>query len=183
MSEISLEPNKKIAINDRGIFVLETTKLDVMGITKLRNSFQTRIVSLRMNIQDLERKISSKKQQIANLELALKQLNTPLVDELIAQETEKIRIAKEKAEQLLKETVGSDVYDILQTRGFFKFQAKDGITYKVSKKGHVFRLQNKDWVELCVIRPSELPLPDFVLSLFLNIHEAMKKFPQKHRRW
>jgi len=181
MSELALGENKKIAINNRGIFIIETSKLNPLSIVKLRSKFQTRILSLRANIQDLQIQINQKQNEIYTLEQKLKELSTPLVDSIIEKEKERLRQIYEKAQALLKETVGDLAYNILQEKGYFKFKANDGILYKVNKYGKIYRQTGKEWKQLCIIRPSNLPLPDFILSLFVNIRENPKKYPLRRR--
>jgi len=181
MSELNLNENKKIAINDRGIYVVETRKLYPLSITKLRKKIQKRILGLRAEIQDLQIEQNRKEQQIISLEQKLKELSTPLVDSLIEQEKERLKRIREKAQELLKETVGEEVYAVLQEKGYFKFTAKDNITYKITKHGGIYRKCGKEWKQLCIIKPSDLPLPDFILSLFINIREHPKKYSLRRR--
>jgi len=111
-------------------------------------------------------------------EKLLSELNTPIVASYIEQWKEKRRLAQEKAEQLLQETLGKEVYEQLQKTKSLVFTANQ-IDYKITINGKIFRKTNNEWRELCVIHPKFLPLPDFIVALLFNIRKH--DFPLKRR--
>lgn len=172
---------KKLLINDRGVFEQETWKLTPYGVTKRRNQLQSRIVSMRTRIQDKEVEIQELKQEIEQTEKNLETLNSPAVEAYLAEEKAKQAEIQRKAQAILKECIGDEFYSKLQERKNIIFVAKDGIKYKIDIKGRVYRRIEKEWKLLCIIKPQNLPLPDFLLAMFVNLREHPKKYPLRRR--
>jgi vacuolar-type H+-ATPase subunit I/STV1 len=182
MSEIVLSEYETIAINDRGIYSVRSEKLNVRQIQKRRRTLQSRIVNKRSRIQDLQLEIKQLERQITSLEKQLEQLNSPIVQEFIRKEEEHQKEVQRKAQSLLHEVLGDSLYQKLENSKSFTFKANDGITYKIDRNGNVYRKVNKSFERLCIIRPSNLPLPDFILALFVNVREHPKKYGLRFRR-
>jgi hypothetical protein len=126
--------------------------------------------------------IQNLKAEIDQEEKNLQTLNGPLVEAYLAKEKADQEEIQRKAQTLLKECIGEELYNKLQENKKITFTAKDGITYKIEENGRVYRKVEKEWKLLCIIQPKSLPLPDFLLSLFVNIRENPSKYPLKHRR-
>lgn len=172
---------KELIINDRGVYEQETWKLTPYGITDRRRRLQLRIVRLRQKLQDEEIKILELKKTIEQEEKNIATLSSPIVETFIANEKAKQDEIQRKAQAILKECIGEELYAKLQEQKKIIFTAKDNITYKIEENGRVYRKIEKEWKLLCIIRPSNLPLPDFLLAMFINLRENPQKYPLRRR--
>jgi hypothetical protein len=165
MSQIAEQSTVTFNMNDRGIFATTTRKLTAKVILHKRARLQNKILEARDEIAVWTR-------DLENLKRELETLNRPAVNEYIA-EAERWKVeAERKAQQMLREYVGDEAYKVIQKNGYISFKAKDKLGYRVNRKGHVFRADKR----LCIIRPSELPLPDFVVAALVNVREHPGKF-------
>jgi hypothetical protein len=80
------------------------------------------------------------------------------------------------AEQILLEFFGQDIHDKFMEQRELVFEAKDGATYKINVEGTVFRKEDEGWKPVCLIRPRELPLPDFIIAAITSV----KNFPETY---
>ncbi|MFA5714770.1 MAG: hypothetical protein WC998_03450 [Candidatus Paceibacterota bacterium] len=172
---------KSLVINDRGVFEQETYMLTPYGITKRKHTVQLKIVRLRQQIQDKEMEIRNLKAEIEQEEKNLTTLNSPLVESFIAKEKAKQEEIHKKAQSILKECIGDELYTKLQANKKIIFTAKDNITYKIEDNGRVYRKVEKEYKQLCIIKPGNLPLPDFLLAMFVNLRENPSKYPLRRR--
>jgi len=172
---------KQVTINERGVFVQETQQLTAYGIIKKRKLTQNQILSLRRKIQDAQISIADMERQIKNLEEQLKTLNSPLVEAFLERDKKEKQEVQEKAQAILRELIGDTLFQELQLKKRIVFQAKDGMVYKIEINGRIYRKVGKEWQQLCIIRPRDLPLPDFLLSLFVSIRENPTKYHLRRR--
>jgi len=172
---------KTITINDRGVFVQESYRLTAHGIVKRRRLIQGQILRLRRDIQDRQLSVSNMEKELANLVEQLEALNSPLVESFLEKDRKQKEEIQRKAQAILRELVGDRLFEELELKKRIIFTAKDGMTYKIESNGNVFRKVNKQWQRLCIIRPNDLPLPDFVLSLFFSIKENPKNYQLRRR--
>lgn len=172
---------KNLVINDRGMFETETYKLTPHGVTMRRNRIQKRILSLRRKVQDKEVEIHEMQAEIEQEEKNLQLLNGPLIEAYLAKEKAAQEEIQRKAQDILKECIGEELYGKLQENKKIMFTAKDGMTYKIEDNGKVCRRVEKEWKQLCIIRPGNLPLPDFLLAMFVNLRENPAKYPFRRR--
>jgi predicted DCC family thiol-disulfide oxidoreductase YuxK len=172
---------KKITINDRGVFLTETYPLSPFAIEKKRRQIQLEILRLKRDIQDAEILITNKQKQILNSESTLKDLLTPFVEAFIQKAKQERLENYEKAQKLLQECIGDDLFKVLQERKRIIFMAKDGMTYKLKITGAIYRKIDKEWRQLCIIRPTQLPFPDFLLSLFTSVREKPQSYTLRRR--
>jgi hypothetical protein len=172
---------KNLVINDRGVFEQETYMLTPYGVTKRRRTIQLKIVRLKQQIQDEEMKIHDLKIEIEQAEKNLTTLNSPLVESFLQKEKVKQEEIQNKSQQILKECIGDELYAKLQANKKIIFTAKDNITYKIEDNGKVYRKIEKEYKQLCIIKPGNLPLPDFLLAMFVNLRENPQKYPLRRR--
>jgi predicted RNase H-like nuclease (RuvC/YqgF family) len=170
--------SEDITINEKGIYRTTHEYLSPLQVLNLRKRLQTRLVNLRTEIQNLQSQISEKEKLILKYERELKELSTPIVDSYIQVWIEKRKGADRKADELLQEVLGKEVYQLLKKSKYLVFSDK-GIHYKITDKGQIYRKENNEWRQLCVIRPKYLPLPDFIISLLFNVQN--KQFPFRRR--
>jgi len=173
---------KKLSINNNGVYETETCQLTPYGIERRRARLQIRIISTRHKIQDVYLKINSLEKELANAEEQLKLLNSPIVEILLQKHKQEQAEIEAKSQQILRELIGDDLYGELQTRKSMIFTAKDNLTYKIEQCGKIYRRIGKDWEQLCIIRPSELPLPDFITALFFCVKEQPHQYKVRYRR-
>jgi len=180
MNEVTLtdpeDPERRIdvAVNDRGFFIISRRKLTDKQIINKRRRLQDTIIQLRDEM-------ILKQQRISKLEETLQLLNSPVVDEYIKDFQKKWREADEKAHALLKEYVGETAYQKIMKEGHLSFTAKDGMIYKIDREGKVYRKGSKGFNRLCIIRIKDLPLPDFIMSLLVNVKQNPRRFPLVRR--
>lgn len=172
---------KTLVINDKGVYEQETYKLTPYGVTVRRNRIQNRILSLRGKVQDKEIEIQNLKAEIEQEEKSLQLLNGPLIEAYLVKEKVAQEEIQRKAQDVLKECIGEELYGKLQENKKIMFTAKDGMTYKIENNGKVYRKVEKEWKLLCIIRPGNLPLPDFLLAMFVNLRENPAKYPLRRR--
>jgi len=122
--------------------------------------------------------ISRNKRRIQDLEKELQALNSPTVVDYVKQEMAKRKQIELKAQQILRECIGNEEFEKLLTKGYLTFKAKDGLTYKITSKGSVYRKSGSSFERLCIIKPQNLPLPDFILAVLTSI----KQRPKRYRR-
>lgn len=170
--------SENITINEKGIFRTKYEYLSPLQVLNLRKRLQTRLVNLRTEIQTLQVEISEKEKMIVKYGQELKELNSPVIESYIKLWIEKRKEAEQKADELLQEVLGKEVYQLLKKSKYLVF-SNHGIDYKITDKGQLYRKDNNEWRQLCVIRPKYLPLPDFVISLLFNVQN--KQFPFRRR--
>jgi hypothetical protein len=166
MSQTAEQSTVTFNMNDRGIFATTTRKVTARGILHKRAHLQTLILDARKNVAYWCREVERLTKELA-------ELNRPTVDKYIAEAERRKVEAERKAQQILREYVGENAYKAIQKNGYISFKAKDKLGYRINRKGHVFRGDKR----LCIIRPSELPLPDFVIAALVNVREHPGKFP------
>ena len=174
---------KKITINNNGVYETETWQLTPFGIQRRRSRLQTKIVSLRRKIQDKQLEINRFQKEILATEEQLKILNSPIIEAVLQKHAQEQKEIEAKSQEILRELVGEDLYQELQTRKTLIFTAKDNLTYKIEQNGKIYRRVGKEWEQLCIVRPQDLPLPDFITSLFFCVKENPTNYKMRHRRW
>ncbi len=167
---------REIGINDRGVYERQTILLSTKTIMKRRRLLQNRIVGHRGKIQDLQSSIVNKEAEIKNLEEQLRFLNSDVVNEYLHRKQVDEQEIQFKAQTILRECIGDEIYNKLKEKKWVTFTAKDGLTYKLEEKGKIYRKVNNDWKLLCIIKPQSLPLPDFLLALFVSVKENPTKY-------
>jgi polyhydroxyalkanoate synthesis regulator phasin len=173
---------KKISINNNGVFDTETWQLTPYGIQRRLAVLQTRIISRRRKIQDKQMDINRLGKEIISLEEQLKVLNSPIVDSILQKYEQDQKDIEAKSQQILRELIGEELYQQLQTKKSLIFTAKDNLTYKIEQNGKICRRVGKNWEQLCIVRPQDLPLPDFITALFFCVKEHPSDYPLRHRR-
>lgn len=173
---------KKITINNNGVFETETWQLTPFGIQKRRSRLQNKIISLRRKIQNCQLEINRFQKEILNVEANLKILNSPIVEAILQKHNQERKEIDVRSQQILKELVGEELYNQLQLKKSLIFTAKDNLTYKIEQNGKIYRKVAENWERLCIVRPQDLPLPDFITSLFFCIKENPSQYRLRHRR-
>ena len=173
---------KNLIVNDRGIFEQESPRLvPISTLSKRRRQLERRILWLRGAIQDAEIGIAEKQRELMEVEEQRKFMDSPTVQGYIAKEKQRLADIQAKAQAALKECIGDELYAKLQEQKRIIFTASDNLTYKIESTGRVYRRVEKEWKLLCIIRPQNLPLPDFLLAMFVNLREHPAKYPLRRR--
>jgi len=172
---------KQITVNDRGVFLQTTVLLTIRQILKRRRIIENQILRLHEKIQNSQNLIKQREREICDLEEQRKGLYTPLVEAFILKQKQEENEIKQKAQNLLHELIGDELFEELTIHKRIIFTAKDGGTYKIESNGKIYRRSGKEWNQLCIIRPKDLPLPDFLLSLFVSIREHPTSYSLRHR--
>ena len=175
MSETILSQDKKVTINQQGVFVTQVKKLHPNTIKKRRIILNRTIQRRQLNIQQAQQELFDAKQE-------LKELSNPIVNEYLKQYAKELSQKDEKAKELLKEFVGEPTYRLLEKQHKIQFKAEDGGSYKIDWKGRIFRKTKNGFEKLCIIRPHALPLPDFIMALLVNVKNHPKKYNLRRRR-
>jgi len=136
--------------------------------------------------QALQREIDTLNKQL----LALTSESVKALLEEAEREEEKRKLEKHlaylNAEQIMKQFFSPAAYEQFMTEGEHVFFADDGHAYKITRSGTVFREETKNgastWVPICLIRPRELPLPDFIVAAITSVkHQPQAYQPQRGR--
>jgi len=90
-------------------------------------------------------------------------------------------IAQLNAEQIMLEFFGQDAHDKFIEERQFIFDAKDGETYKITPEGTVFKQKENEWQPICLIRPHELPLPDFIVAAITSVKTQPEVYQPQRR--
>jgi len=104
------------------------------------------------------------KPTVLNSEEFQKWLNEQRVDEVEAHA---------KAEDFMREYLGLEAYAQLMEKGELLFEVQKE-EWKITRYGLVYRKQDETFNPVCVIRPKELPIPDFVVSALTTLKENPK---------
>jgi len=95
-------------------------------------------------------------------------------------------LAHMSAEEIMREFFGQTAYEEFMKAGEYLFTAVNGETYKINISGTVFREEIKEnernWVPVCLIRPRELPLPDFLLAALVSVKQQPTAYQPVGRR-
>jgi len=168
-----------IEIDEKGVYLVKTAKLSPRQIADKRKRIESRIAYYYRTNQEHADLIERNKKRIQNLETQRTELNDPMVTSIINAYVEKRRFAQMKAEEFLEEFLGQEVYDKLKKNRYITFLSKDKQTYKIDLKGFVYRKRGSDFERLCLIRPKDLPLPDFITSAITTVKEQPHKFTRR----
>jgi hypothetical protein len=173
---------KNLIVNDRGIFEQESPQLVPLStLSKRRRQLERRILWLRGAIQDAEISTVERKRELAEAEEQRRFMDSSVIQGYIAKEKQRLVDIQAKAQAVLKECIGDELYAKLQEQKRIIFTATDNLTYKIENNGRVYRRVEKEWKLLCIIRPQNLPLPDFLLAMFVNLREHPTKYPLRRR--
>jgi len=93
----------------------------------------------------------------------------------------KRHIAQLNAEQIMLEFFGQDAHDKFMEERQYIFGAKDGETYKITPEGTVFKQKDHEWEPICLIRPRELPLPDFIVAAITSVKTQPERYQEVRR--
>ena len=156
----------KITMNEKGLFLARERKMTARGIHNIRVRLQNDIIHARERSQFWTHEIEILKEDV-------KEINSPVVNDYLADLERTKHEAEAKSQQLLHDFIGEQAYKELLAVGKISFVGNDGLKYQVNSRGHVFRGGRR----LCIIRPTELPLPDFVVAALVNVREHPNKFP------
>lgn len=171
-----------LQINEKGLYITETRYLSLPQIQFRKHNLEQRVIRIRDRIADLKLTTHSEEKKLEQSQSELAKLSCPEVQNYVIKLQKERAEAEAKALALLKEVVGKELFATLQEKTWCSFTANDGGTYKITSRGHVFRKINNEWKKLCIIRPQELPLPDFVLAALINVREQPKKYALRFRR-
>lgn len=140
-------------------------------LEKKKHQAETKSQNLQYDIDIINRKILALNSDECKklIEDAEKQKNLRLL---------KRHIGQLNAEQIMLEFFGQDAHDKFLEERQYVFKAKDDETYKITPEGTVFREKGKEWEPICLIRPRELPLPDFIVAAITSV----KTQPEVYQR-
>ena len=161
-----------------GIFRVKYYRLAVKQIRSLRSRWTSDIFKLRREIASLNRKILAKKRIIEQKEAMINKLTEEKLHKLMEIERAKKKEIEDKANHFLRNLIGTDAFNELQTKGFFCFTGLDGKTYRLKKNGLLQVDGGHYWYECCYIKPTQLPLPDIIASVFSAVKQS-KRFSKE----
>lgn len=141
----------------------------------------SKIARLYRALQEAEDEQRSLREKINALETENKRLNSKEVLAIIKQQREQEETAYQRALDLLREHIGTEAYMQLQEKHYINWENTNGVKYKLTDKGRVFRKAGSQWEELCVIRPKSYPLPDSILAILVSVKNA-KTWPLRRIR-
>jgi len=156
-----------------GVFRVKYHRLSVNALRRLRSRWTTDVWRLRREIGELYDKIEKKKELLKVKEKLVNAITEEKIKRLVELEEKRKREAEEKALALLRDYIGEENFGKLMKQGYFVFKGLDGKTYRIKRDGKLQELYGNYWYDCCVIK-KDLPLPDFIISVFT----AAKNDPQ-----
>jgi predicted nuclease with TOPRIM domain len=136
---------------------------------------------LERTLLELDHEIRQLQEKAAKLKPELDFYNSQPVQNVLNQEKLRREESEVRAQELLRQYIGSKNFDILKHKKYLFFTANDGRKYKLSIHGDVYRDISGEWKRLCIIRPKNLPLPDVVVTVLANVKENPSKYPLRRR--
>lgn len=173
---------KQLEYQENEIIVIEKKSLTWRQITNYKSKLSGKIADYYNQLQEHEDKINSFKQKIESLEIELKKLNSKEVEEIIWKQREDEKITHQRALDLLRQHIGVEAYTELMEKHRIFWTTSNGMKYKMTDGGQVFRKEAKKWFKLCIVRPKSLPLPDSILAILVSVKNNPRKFPNVRRR-
>jgi len=176
------EDTRKVEVRHEGIFIVGERKLSLSTFKARRTRLEGQILDLQNEQRNLEHQIKKNSQTIQQLESELATFNSPEAiewmerreHELVLQRERKRKAkieANQRARQFLREYIGEKPYNQLNKKGFIEFQGKDHQTYRIDRKGGLYRHGKR----LCMIHPRNLPLPDFIVGILTTVKEVGRR--------
>jgi len=172
---------------------LVTVSLDALS----KRAWEAQLGKLQHHKYRLEKKkhqtdLSSQKYafEIASIDEQILALNSDeakkILEEVEAKKQQDIikrHIAQLNAEQIMLEFFGEEAHAKFMQEREFSFEAKDGKHYKINTEGTVFRMEeDENWKPICLIRPRELPLPDFIVAAITSVKNQPEVYQPQQRR-
>ena len=156
------------------------------------NEFQGRLEKLKRTLRNLEirrkdyltkidGKIEYTKEEIVEAEDHLLVLNSPEFQKWLDEQRMDEVQAYAKAEHFMREYLGLKVYARLMEQGELVFEVQEE-TWKITRYGLVYRKEGEQFNPVCVVRPKELPIPDFVVSALTTLKENPNAILEEQRR-
>lgn len=167
-----------MTVNDRGVFLTQSKRLSARQVRTLRNRCERETATHRQEIENKRADIAHLEQRLKALAVFHEQANSPAVEAYLKQADEEARQVKERAEKFLRDTIGDDLYAQLKRRSYIEFDSS-GRHFKMYRSGKTWEKDGTTWKWFCVIRPSDLPLPDYTAAVFANVQNRAE---QLHRR-
>lgn len=149
-----------------GIFLVRYHKLSVKALKSLRSRLLGEVIRARRELAELYDKVEAKRALILEKEQMLDKLTEDKISEFIDFEKQQQKAILEKANSFLREYIGENAFQELQQKGSLVFQGLDGKTYRIKRDGELQQGGGKFWYDMCTIKPSTLPLPDIIASVF-----------------
>ena len=172
---------KELDYRENDILIITKKSLTWRQLEHYRNNLTSRIGRLTQELVDTENKANEIKQQIKSSDDELTKLRSKEVEDIINQQKENERLANQRALDLLREHIGTKAYLELTEKHRIFWTHKD-TKYKMNDKGSVFRKEGKEWKQLCIIKPRQLPLPDSILAILVSVKDNPSRFPNRRRR-
>lgn len=155
-------------------------------LEKKKNQLDSRSQSLAYEINNLNKQILALNSEQAKKIIADAERQKELDSQKRRQEQEqrllKQHIATLNAEQIMLEFFGQEVHDKFMEERQYVFAAKDNNTYKITVEGTVFKQEEEGWKPVCLIRPHELPLPDFIIAAITSVKTQPEVYQQNVMR-
>ena len=173
---------RQVEVRPEGIFLINEKKLSLSSFKAKRTRIESQILTLQDSQRYHETELKKNSRLIQHLENELATFNSPeAIDwqkrrehELALQREQKKREKQEannRAKQFLHEYIGEEAYAALTKKGNISFEGKDGRMYQITKKGALLRNGKR----LCMIRPRDLPLSDFIVSILTTVKEVGRR--------
>jgi len=170
------EDYEEILNMPNGIFRAKYHKLSVQTIRTLRTRLTNEVFKLRRDIAHLNSQILTKKHEILQKESMINKLTEKHLGQLIKLETEQHVHIEEKANTFLLSVIGPTAFNELHEKGEFVFYGLDKRQYRIKKDGMLQVSKGKYWYNCCYLKPSQLPLPDIIASVFTTVRNS-SRFP------
>lgn len=173
--------DKQLDYRENEILIITKKSLSWRQLENYRNRLTSKIGTLTQELADSENHVNEIKHRISLLDKELTKLRSNEVEQIIKKQKEDEQIANQRALDLLREHIGVSAFTDLMEKHRIFWTHKE-TKYKMNDKGSVFRKEGKEWKQLCIIKPREIPLPDSILAILVSVKTNPSKFPNRRRR-
>ena len=178
------EQSTEIKVFPEGVYIARFKKLSERQINGLRNKLEQLILKRHDWILSHKREIARWQRDLEEHETQLRVLNSKEVQDYLEELKQQKKIAEAKAEEFLREYLGSEAYEELKTKGQLTFEERNQI-WKIKKDGTLLRRTKRKgnrFRKVCVLKQSGLPLPDFIASVLTTLKARPQRLTHYARR-
>ncbi len=152
-----------------GAYRCKYYKLTIKALKNYRSRLLTNNMKLRQIIQDKYAIIEDLEKQLRQNQDTLNRLPQEKIEQVIQLDIELKKQVNAKATLFLKDYLGEEAYNQLQEKGFYCFVGADHKKYRIKSNGELQQSSGKYWLQMCVIKPKDLPLPDIISAIHATV--------------
>jgi len=141
-------------------------------LTKLNHTLKILQERHRSYLSRVDAEIENIKAKIKDCENQLLILHSPEFQKWLDDQREEEVLAYAKAEDFLMNYIGLEAYAELMEKDELVFESITHEIFKITRFGLVYKQNElKQFHPVCMIKPKQLPLPDFIVSALTTLKE------------